>query len=222
MYLSKIMLKPCAQTSVELVKLTRNGAYSAHQLLWRLFTDSAQRNFIFRQDIHIDGTPIFYVLSSSKPSHQLAIFNVQTKVFAPQLRQGQRLGFKLRANPSVCITHNGKQKRHDVLMHTKHQNKANNLSNTELQLLMNQAAQGWLANTQRLKNWGISLDFVPEIEAYHQYKSRKKQGQTIQFSSVDYQGVLTITHPEKFYRQYQQGFGRAKSLGCGLMLIRSL
>lgn len=223
MFLSKINLQPSTQTATELAKLTKNGAYSAHQLLWRLFTEETDRSFLFRQEIGVGGLPHFYVLSNNKPITDNTLFNLQTKEFKPQLNSNQRLSFKLRANPTICIKNNaGKSQRHDVLMHTKKQQQNSIKNSQELTLLMHQAAQNWLANETRLTDWGISLDYLPEVQAYTQHKTTKKNGQIIRFSSVDFEGLLTINNPEKFLQQYSQGFGRSKALGCGLMLIRPL
>lgn len=221
MYLSKIVLQPSAQTAIELAKLNKNGAYSAHQLLWRFFTEEDKREFLFRQEIGANGMPSFYVLSTQPPSNNDALFQVQTKAFQPSFMAGKRLAFKLRANPTVCISDkSGKSKRHDVLMHAKHQIKDKTLTHEEVNLVMEQAAQEWLTNEQRQSQWGISLDVVPEIQAYTQHRNKKANGQNIQFSSVDFEGLLTINDPERFLSQYLQGFGRSKALGCGLMLIR--
>lgn len=221
MYLSKVTLKPSAQTAIELGRLNKNGAYSAHQLIWRLFTENSERNFLFRQEIDYGGMPNFYVLSEVQPYVNDAFFNVQTKELNPQLEKGQVLGFKLRANPTVCInSEEGKSKRHDVLMHTKMQQRNNKLDSKNLRLLMDQSAQNWFANKDRLHRWGISLGSLPEISSYTQHKSKKKNGRSIQFSSVDFTGLIRLVSPEKFLCQYKNGFGRAKSLGCGLMLIR--
>lgn len=219
MYLSKITLQPSAQTAVELAKLNSNGAYASHQLLWRLFTEEQERNFIFRQEIGLNGMPLFYVLSRTQPANT-PLFQVSSKAFAPKLRAGQRLAFKLRANPTICVTENGKQKRHDVLMHTKRQYKGEQLGSKELEFLTFEAAQQWLMDEKRLSTWGVQLDAVPEVQAYIQHKTQKGKKRTIQFSSVDFEGLLTIENPERFLQQYAQGFGRAKSFGCGLMLIR--
>ncbi|WP_408742519.1 type I-E CRISPR-associated protein Cas6/Cse3/CasE [Acetobacter peroxydans] len=37
---------------------------------------------------------------------------------------------------------------------------------------------------------------------------------------LDLSGRIEITDPSLFLTQMAQGFGRAKSFGCGLMLIR--
>ena len=82
--------------------------------------------------------------------------------------------------------------------------------------------QTWFSNEKRLVQWGITLDVLPNVHSYTQHKSKKKNGNFIQFSSVDLEGIITVTEPEKFLQQYFKGFGRAKALGCGLMLIRAV
>lgn len=224
MFLSKVTLQHTAQASGELAKLMSNGAYSAHQLLWNLFRDQEKREFIFREEVGLGGRPEFFVLSTSKPTTDNTVLSVQAKQFQPQLFSGQRLGFKLRVNPTICMTDSeGKSRRHDVLMHAKKQLTAGAAnSSADLAVVMQQAAHGWIADEQRLKSWGVQLDALPEMVSYTQHKSKKRTGQQVQFSSVDFQGVLTVKQPAVFLAQYIKGFGRAKALGCGLMLIRPI
>lgn len=218
MHLSKITLAQSATLAETLLMLQRNDAYAAHQLLWQLFHQQSERQFIYRQELMPNGLPVFWVLSRVAPDEMNAQWQIQTKPFTPQLTVGQRLAFKLRANPTVW--NNTTKKRHDVMMHAKYQARQQDIGAEMLSHYMQQAAQQWLCDPNRLEQWGISLDVLPDIEAYTQHQSDKKMKQRIQFSSVDYQGVLTIQSPEKFLTQYQHGFGRAKALGCGLMLIR--
>lgn len=164
--------------------------------------------------------PEFYVLSKTEPQANLPIFSSVTKVFEPKLDKGQRLSFKLRVNPTVCVKgEGGKQRRHDVMMQAKYSVKNELLDAQKLKMHMEQAAIGWLSNEKRLDEWGITLDCQPAIDGYTQHKVQKKRHQ-IQFSSVDYQGMLTVKDPLKFINQYAKGFGRAKGMGCGLMMIK--
>lgn len=221
MYLSKVTLTPSHKMADVLLKLDRNGAYSSHQLLWRLFTQESQRQFIYREEMGPSGLPVFFVLSTCQPNSTCDIFQVQTKAFDPQLLEGQRLAFKLRVNPTICITdEQGRSKRHDVLMHAKRQMKHEEMSDSDVKRHMVQAAHQWICDEKRLANWGINLDSLPDTEAYTQHRCKKKSGHKLQFSSVDFQGVLTVVDPAKFLAQYANGFGRAKALGCGLMLMR--
>lgn len=215
MYLSKISLIPGRATQAVAQTLKHNGAYAEHQVLWQLFSDQGQRSFLFRQEQKA-GEMEFFVLSETMPLPHAA-FRVRTKAFSPRLYAGQKLAFNLRANPTVYVN----RKRHDVLMHAKHAAKQQGLEPMQVAVAMEEAAQQWLSNTKRCHEWGVSLAHAPLVETYSQHQSRKKDN-SIQFSSVDYQGVLTVIDPNRFWEQYRQGFGRAKALGCGLMLIRPL
>ena len=220
MFLSKVTMISSPQTAQELAKLQRNGVYASHQLIWQLFSNVTERSFLYREEMGITGMPEFYVLSKTEPQASLPIFSCVTKVFEPKLKKGQRLSFKLRVNPTVCVKgDDGKQRRHDVMMQAKY-NVKDELSDAQtLKMHMEQAAISWLNNEKRLDEWGITLDCQPSIDGYTQHKVQKKRHQ-IQFSSVDYQGMLTVQYPQKFINQYAKGFGRAKGMGCGLMMIK--
>ena len=40
------------------------------------------------------------------------------------------------------------------------------------------------------------------------------------FSTLDFEGLLTVSDPGTFLSSIVRGFGAAKAYGCGLMLIR--
>ena len=40
------------------------------------------------------------------------------------------------------------------------------------------------------------------------------------YSTLDFEGILTVRDPDSFLAAIARGFGAAKSYGCGLMLIR--
>ena len=42
----------------------------------------------------------------------------------------------------------------------------------------------------------------------------------ITFSEIDYEGVLTVADPAKLTAALFTGVGKARSYGCGLMLVR--
>lgn len=222
MFLSKVTLASSAQSAIELAKLSKNGVYASHQLLWRLFPYEEQRNFVYREEQGVNGRPHYFVLSKNKPEPSDTLFEVISKPFSPQLSVGTRLAFKLRVNPTICMTDDeGKSRRHDVMMHAKKKAKISGIdSGTDINTLMEQAAHDWISDSKRLDQWGVTLDCIPDIESYDQHSSEKKRAQKIRFSSVNFQGLLTITDPKRFMSQYGKGFGRAKAMGCGLMLIR--
>src|SRR5699024_1292613 len=94
-----------------LYEVLNAGAYGAHQLLWRLFpSHDGPRPFLFRQELEREqvqngaarGLPLFYVLSEKQPAPVAGVLNVESKPFAPSLTAGDKLAFKLRANPTIA------------------------------------------------------------------------------------------------------------------------
>ncbi|WP_075187555.1 type I-E CRISPR-associated protein Cas6/Cse3/CasE [Teredinibacter haidensis] len=224
MYLSKICVVKSSQSVKELLRIGANGSYASHQLLWTLFTKEMQRGFLYREEIGHSGLPEYFVLSGNKPTNNEALFNIQSKIYQPALEPGDRLAFRLRANPTISIKDEaGRSKKHDVLMHAKRKAKQQGILSAEkIKEVMEDAARRWIADNERVSGWGITLDVLPEIERYAQHQSSKVKGEKIRFSSVDFQGVLTVVDVDKFLSQLTAGFGRAKAFGCGLMLIRRI
>jgi len=94
------------------------------------------------------------------------------------------------------------------------------LLNQETATVINQAAINWLK--QRSEINGFDID-ESQIEATgYRWNALPEKGRHAGFSSMDYEGVLTVTDPVRFLQRIEKGFGPAKAFGCGLMLIRRL
>lgn len=205
------------------------GAYSAHQLLWQLFPNhDDERPFLFRQELEAEqigaggarGLPLFYVLSEAEPVAVPGLLAVESKPFTPELAGDDRLAFRLRANPTVARRMGeSRSVRSDVLMHAKHDFTPGERASPACQEAMDKAAQDWLA--ERASKHGFKLAAPPFVDAYRQHELHKTgQKRPIRFSSIDYEGVITVTDPARFGASLLTGIGRAKAFGCGLMLIR--
>lgn len=77
--------------------------YGQHQLLWKLFdlpriSSPEQTAFLFRSELN-NGLPLFYALSRTAPHDASGKWRIDPREFRPDLRAGDRLAFKLRANP---------------------------------------------------------------------------------------------------------------------------
>nr|WP_263449516.1 type I-E CRISPR-associated protein Cas6/Cse3/CasE [Klebsiella grimontii] len=195
----------------QLLQLVDRGEYAMHQWLWELFPEGPERQFLYRRE-ELQGAFRFFVLSLEPPAES-EIFDIQYRPFVPTLIAGQTLCFSLRANPTICKG----GKRHDLLMEAKRQVRGQ-VNGPDIWLHQQQAAQGWLAR-QGEQN-GFSLREV-NVDAYRQQQVvRVKSRQMIQFSSVDYSGVLVVNEPTLFLQRLIQGYGKSRAFGCGLMLIK--
>ncbi|HAT6805087.1 TPA: type I-E CRISPR-associated protein Cas6/Cse3/CasE [Citrobacter freundii] len=211
MYLSKITLHTSQLLPSQLLQLVDSGEYVMHQWLWELFPGGQERSFLYRRE-ELRGAFRFFVLSS-QPPEKSQIFEIEHRPFAPVLSLGQTLRFSLRANPTVCKG----GKRHDLLMEAKCQARLQP-EGQDIWQRQQQAACDWLARQGALN--GFSLHEV-SVDAYRQQQIiRAKARQMIQFSSVDYSGVLVVNDPVLFLQRLTQGYGKSRAFGCGLMLIK--
>lgn len=127
MYLSRIQLTPAIAEQSQLGRILRDRSYGMHRLLWDLF--ESRERFLFREESAREqlgshrNLPLYYVLSPCEPQRDHPFFRIECKPFAPRLQAGDRLSFRLRANPTVARKREGKKNsaRHDVVMDAQYQ-----------------------------------------------------------------------------------------------------
>jgi len=123
------------------------------------------------------------------------------------VKTGRRFRFRLRANP--CVTRNAKRQG----------------------LLRLEEQERWIA--QKGERHGFSLphsapfylcasmqDRVDvRISQEQMLRGKQHSGNGIRIFSVLYDGILTVTEPEKFRDALETGIGHGKSMGLGLLSV---
>ena len=216
MYFSRLQLRPEAARQLALRDMIGN-AYHSHQALWHLFPGEAeqQRDFIFYLD-EAAFPPKLFVLSKRKPEDRQNMWQMESKVYNPDLRSGDQLGFLLRANP--VVRQNGK--RHDVVMAEKHRLKTQVAPDKmpAQSVLVQQTGEAWLmARQARL---GVKWLGV-QVEGYQTRHLKKDRSRAqIQLSTLDFSGLLRVVDPDLLKEALFAGIGPAKGFGCGLLMLR--
>lgn len=194
--------------------------------------------------------PLYYVLSVEKPVSESPIFKIDTKPFSPSLSSGDQLAFKLRANPIVVRKVEGKKNssKHDVVMDAQRQylvaacterGLAYTEKKSDLRKLLqshpdyqSQESRTQLQNALATAIETAAVDWIKKRGATHGYElngveatgyrwnALPEKDRNAGFSSMDYEGVLTVEDPELFVQMLMSGLGPSKAFGCGLMLIR--
>lgn len=238
----------------DIVALGRSDGYGQHKMVWDIFSDGPdrKRDFLYRFE-NVNGLPTYYAVSVREPVASKGLWDISTKPYAPKLARGDRLAFKLRANPvqlakqernaeeleawqksraerglkpNKSMERGWTQKviRHDVVMDAKTRIDFKDLpieKRPHVARLIQEAGLGWIA--ARGNEYGFSaLESGTLADGYVQYRFFKgKGGKPITFSTLEFDGILTVTEPEVFIEKCLfQGVGPAKGFGCGLMLVR--
>jgi CRISPR system Cascade subunit CasE len=243
MFLSRIELGPHAAEHESFWR-EASRPYGAHQALWTLFSRGPEqkRDFLFRAE-DAAGRPTFLVLSAETPDASAdGMWRVETKRFEPSLRTGQRLGFRLRASPVVRRAEReggkaaGRARRLDVVMDLTTSMKRDGQPIPELTERIASAGAAWLEKQARHAGFRLvetAVECIGEdgllearvrpalrVEGYRQHRIARRGTSPIQFSTLDFEGVLEVTDPAAFLAQVRAGFGPQKAFGCGLMLLR--
>lgn len=190
---------------------------AAHHLIWALFGGAADqpRDFLWREE----APGRFLALAPRPPADPDGLFEVDCQDFAPMLAAGDRLGFRLRANPVVArgAAGAGRGKRHDVVMDALYALPHGDRAARRLALVV-EAGCDWIAR-QGVPG-GFTVVGTPSVDGYETVRLPREGAAPIRFGQLDIEGVLRVEDPDRFLARLAEGFGRSRAFGCGLMLIR--
>ena len=205
-----------SQRALTRLLLDEGARNAGHRLVWSLFTDDpdADRDFIYRE-----AEPgRFLILSDRQPSDPHALWDLESKPYAPTFSVGQRLGFALRANPAQSVKAPGRDRgvRVDAVMHAK--TLAGGTLDPES---VEAAALDWLfAREGRL---GVRFDRTfCSAGGYRLVDIPRDGGKKIRHAVIDYDGVLELVDPAAMIETVTRGVGKARAYGCGLLMLRPL
>ncbi len=123
-----------------------------------------------------------------------------------------------------------KRIRHDVVMEAKTRLNFKEMPHDKrphVATLIQEAGVAWLKARETEQGFLVEDDKEkPTVRAdgYCQHRLFKGKGaKPITFSTLDFNGILTVTDPDTFIEDsLYNGIGPAKAFGCGLMLVRRI
>lgn len=225
-YLTRACLRRDASVSALaplLLQRSRHGISKhqpSHHLVWSLFADrlDRRRDFLW----HESQVGEYLLLSDRIPQDSHRIFDIdEPKLFNPSLNVDDRLQFKLRANPVIrrrdpTRKHSTK---HDVVMDALRILDSKHRSVHRHSLVREQGVL-WLEQQGSKRGFKIDPNLI-QVEGYDQHTIvRRGKSSPLKYSSIDFNGILTVVDPSVFLAALKKGFGASKAFGCGLMLIR--
>ena len=193
---------------------------AGHALVWSLFADGADRarDFLYRDA----ERQTFYLLSARPPQDHHSLFDLDIQDYTPRLEAGDHLSFVLRANPVVRRSVEGRKNapKDDVVMHALRQAGEEAERGPLRRTLVRQEGVRWLARVAESRGFTAEEETLA-VDGYRQHRlPRPGQAAPVRFSTLDFEGRLTVTEPETFLSSLAKGLGAARAFGCGLMLLR--
>jgi CRISPR system Cascade subunit CasE len=204
--------------------------YELHRTLWRAFPDHDPGRILFRVDsdprgarptvlVQSEFAPDWRSLRDGKPGYLLE--PPESKQFNPVFAPGQRLCFRLRANPTKKV---GTSSKEDRLAGKKANGQRIALLREEEQVawLLGKGEQGgfripgeWLADGNERQVPNFRMDIIPE-----DWVRCGKEGHSDgRFYAVRFEGLMEVTDPDALARTLADGIGSAKGFGFGLLSL---
>ncbi|MCL4298326.1 MAG: type I-E CRISPR-associated protein Cas6/Cse3/CasE [Anaerolineae bacterium] len=211
MYLSQLILSPRSRQ----VRSEVSQPYEMHRTLLKAFPDQVQDGpgrVLFRlesQDpatqaglkllVQSDREPDWRYLAE-KPDYLAQ--EPAYKQFEPVFQPGQRLRFRLRANPTVKRMFPGEEK------------------SKRIGLYKEEEQRDWLARKAEQGGFdllGVQVQQEDTIGGVIHRPDGKNHD--LNLLAVRFDGLLQVTDPVKFLETVQQGIGSGKGLGFGLLSL---
>ncbi len=208
MYLSRLVLDPGARR----VQRELSNPYELHRTLLRAFPAQLppDERVLFRVEMTDQGkAPVILVQSQYPPDWQRLTTDevgryllqpAETKTFTPHFSRGQRLLFRLRANPTI----KREGRRHP--------------------LYREDAQRAWLA--RKARHGGVRVleaRIIREGDVRMLIPRQDRAGHMrATLFAVRFDGTLEVTEPEIFLETVRQGIGSGKGLGFGLLSLAPL
>jgi CRISPR system Cascade subunit CasE len=201
-YLSQLHLSPLRREVLRLLQ----DPYKTHAAIMRAFPPDGGCRPLFRVESGrraSNGTVVVLVQSLTPPDWSPLQddlgdgFRVKVKEFAPAFHAGQRMRFRLRANPA--LKRDGKR----------------------LGLAGDQSQMDWFRRKGEVGGFLFRDDevWIRDEGTMAGRKYADGEGTMIQFRTVVFEGALTVTAPERFAESLRRGVGPAKGFGCGLLSV---
>jgi CRISPR system Cascade subunit CasE len=212
MYLSRLILNPRSRR----VQREIAEPYQMHRSLMRAFPDDlaeGQERVLFRLETDgRSGVPTMLVQSWAAPDWSWLEMpnardyllpgsapNPAVKPFHPRLAAGQVLAFRLRVNPTVKRTVDGKKKRLALYREDE-----------QRRWLQRKAEQGGFRllsvharDTANVGGWAPGDDRRHKLKLY----------------AVRFDGLLQVVDPQRVVEAVRRGIGSGKGLGFGLLSL---
>lgn len=210
MHLSRLLLDPRLPS----VRRDLADPYEMHRTVWRAFPEGDPGRILFRVEAGKGTGPVEVLVQSDKePNWQATggpgyLVRAEQKEFSPEFQNGQKLRFRLRANPTKRV-------------HSRNERLGSAMAGKRVGVRGETALLEWIVRKGGEGGFRLPSE-SPVVTVHIAEEGRLKNGKpgfSGAFDSVIFNGILEVTDSERFLKTIADGIGTAKGYGFGLLTV---
>ena len=213
MFLSQLVLDPTSRDA----RRDLANAYDLHRTLMAAYPHArdphSRAEVLFRVELSRGGSPVVLVQSVRRPDWTRLADGYAAEVHGPkslegvQFHAGQRLRFRLRANPTKRLRESSVLPDGEPV--------GPDWAEKRVGLVREDEQQTWLERKAEAAGFRLlGLRMIPEGNAV-----ARKGERPLTFAAVVFEGRLEVTDAGRFREAWAAGIGSAKGLGFGLLTV---
>ncbi len=192
--------------------LKARNPYEIHRELWGFFPGRPvdNRDFLYRTETTQRGVGANILLQSRQEPFDDNTKNrvLASRAYNLKLVTGQKLRFRLRANPIKTIT-DGK----------KRYNQKGVIKKCRVPLIREVEQKNWLS---RKFEPGCSIESLIINRELPTYFRKARENRIGKIQTVMFDGIICIQQSDCFLEKIRDGIGPGKAFGCGLLSIAAI
>lgn len=233
MYLSRLQLNT---QNRQVWRQIIGNPYKIHQMVMRGFPDGDKREaakVLYRLEVD-DAQAVLLVQSMFNPDWSAIdpaylapvspfdlLGNPAVKMVELLLQAGQVFNFRLCANPSCKKIQRVENEDPDPGVKKIRHTKSGDFENSKRVALVKEVDQrAWLEKQAQAKGFTVLDATVSQPQKQIVWKNSAEKPITLY--TVQFDGVLGVTDPDKLLEAVQTGIGSSKAFGCGLLSLAPL
>ncbi|MBQ6108977.1 MAG: type I-E CRISPR-associated protein Cas6/Cse3/CasE [Thermoguttaceae bacterium] len=204
MFLTQLLL-----TTQDMIDLRIKDDYAVHKIVYSFFCKEDGNRILYVDKGLQKGHRVLWILSQTKPEIPFGEF--ETKEVSGDFLNHKRYSFEIVLNPVKKSKEKGKLVAIRIPPKTKENEDLRERAKELLDWFFKKAEQNGFAPDQE------KLQFLPKPT--QTFSQKNKPEQTVTHNKVLFSGTLTVTDPERFRAAFEQGIGKAKAFGFGLLQL---
>ena len=203
MFLTQLLL-----STQDMIDLRITDDYSIHRVVYSLFPEEdKKRNRILYVDKGVrKDHRVLWILSQTEP--QISFGEFETRSVSEDFLNHKRYTFEILLNPVRKSKELGK------LVPVRAPSKEERENDPQKDDLLD-----WFRQKAEQNGFAAGPDLQYTVKPVQKFSQKNKKEQTVFHNNVQFSGTLTVTDPERFRSAFENGIGKAKAFGLGLLQL---